>query len=175
MFCVKHEYMKQEWTGGLGTRQLAADKVRTLTSTMAAIEAPNGKLTAFLPAATAKTIATAISAAKPRTDPLISSVRRPTLSTMKTVMMVAISCTPFTMTAAMREPWLPDPSALTPAKIWGAKKDTPFTPDHCLNTQATTYQSQQNCAYRAVDLLPSTMIATNNAHCMAVSIQLPVF
>lgn len=117
MVCVTNECMKQEWTGGLGTRQLAAEKVRTLTSTMAAIEAPKGKSTAFLPAATANTMATAISAAKPRTDPLISRVRRPTLSTMKTVMIVAMSWTPFTMTAAMREPWLPDPSALTPAKI----------------------------------------------------------
>ena len=117
IFCVTNECMKREWTGGSGTRQLAAGKVRMLTSTMAAIEAPKGKSTAFLPAATANTMATAISAAKPRTDPLISRVRRPTLSTMKTVMIVAISWTPFTMTAAMREPWLPDPSALTPAKI----------------------------------------------------------
>jgi len=117
MCCFTNECLNQEWTGGLGTRQLAANKRQTLTSTMAAIEAPKGKSTAFLPAATANTMATAISAAKPRTDPLISRVRRPTLSTMKTVMMVAISWTPFTMTAAMREPWLPDPSALTPAKI----------------------------------------------------------
>ena len=96
--------------------ELCSD-VQTLTSTMAAMEAPNGKLTALLPAATANTTATAISAAKPRIDPLISKVRRPILSTMKTVMMVAISWTPFTMTAAIREPWFPDPRAFTPAKI----------------------------------------------------------
>lgn len=84
---------------------------------MAAMEAPNGRLAEVSLAATANTMATAISAAKPKIEPVMSSTRRPIRSTMMTVMMVAISWTPLTMTAAIREPSFPDPRALTPAKI----------------------------------------------------------
>ena len=66
-------------------------KVAAPTSTIAAMEAPYGKATALVPAETAKTIATAISDAKPSMEPLMSRVLRPTRSTIKTVMMVAIS------------------------------------------------------------------------------------
>ena len=112
------------------------------TSTIAAMDAPNGRLADVSLAATANTMATAISAAKPTMEPVINSTRRPILSTMMTVMMVAISWTPLTMTAAMREPWLPDPKALTPAKIWGAKKETPLTPDHCLQISTSSISTK---------------------------------
>ena len=116
----------------------AEAEAQALTRTMDTTDAAKGSSVALVLAETASTIATATSAAKPSIDPLISSERRPNLSTMTTVKMVAMSCTPLTRMAAMRGPWLPSPSlAWMPAKIWGAKKVTPLTPDHCLHGHAT--------------------------------------
>ena len=45
--------------------------------------------------------------------------------------------------AAIKGPWLPSPSlAWMPAKIWGAKKVIPLTPDHCLHVHATDQHTE---------------------------------